>query len=204
MTCYIVAAGELCPGDLDFTLQPEDLLIAADGGYASLQTAGRTPHLFVGDGDSLGTLPTDCPTVALPVEKDDTDLLAAAKEGLARGCTEFVILGGLGGRRFSHSVANLQVLAWLARHRAHGCLRAGTTRVELLTRTTRFCAGCRGSISLFAYGGPAVVSLAGLKYPLRRKKLTPSFPLGVSNAFTGQPAAVTLHKGRVLAIWEEE
>ena len=51
----------------------------------------------------------------LPVEKDDTDTLAAVKLGLERGCTDFWIYGGTGGKRLDHTLANLQTLLYLRR-----------------------------------------------------------------------------------------
>lgn len=40
-----------------------------------------------------------------PVEKDDTDTLAAVKLGLERECTDFWIYGGTGGKRLDHTLA---------------------------------------------------------------------------------------------------
>ena len=53
--CYIVGAGEDC--GLDFVPRAEDLLIAADQGYARAKQAGLQPDLVVGDFDSLGCVP---------------------------------------------------------------------------------------------------------------------------------------------------
>jgi len=72
--CHIVGAGDFEPS----LIPPRgsgDLLIAADAGFLSLQKAGLTPDLYIGDGDSLGFLPRGVDTVVLPKVKDDTDTL---------------------------------------------------------------------------------------------------------------------------------
>ena len=61
----------------------------------------------------------------------------------------------------------------------------------------------KGILSVFAQGGDARgVTLEGLYYPLRDGTLTPAFPLGVSNAFTGAPVRVAVREGSLLVLWE--
>ena len=48
----------------------------------------------------------------------------------------------------------------------------------------------------------AGVTLKGLYYPLENGTLTPGFPLGVSNHFTGEPAKISVEDGSLLVIWE--
>lgn len=105
-TCYIYGA---MPCGSTEKLEEGDLLIAADGGYAYLQ--GQKPDLVVGDFDSLGYVPEGEQIIRHPVQKDDTDMLLAVREGLKRGYRKFVLYGGIGGR-LDHTIANLQVLAF--------------------------------------------------------------------------------------------
>jgi thiamine pyrophosphokinase len=196
-------------GAFDPKLLPErgkdDLLIAADSGYRRLAAAGVTPDLCIGDWDSLGEAPQDCEVVTLPVAKDDTDLVAAARLGLARGCTEFVLLGALGGRRFSHSLAAVQTMHFLALQGA-ACtlLDADCTMTVLRGRSLSFPAAARGSLSVLALTDRAVVTLEGLWYSAEHLELTNRFPLGVSNAFLGKAARVCAEQGVVLVIEEAD
>lgn len=197
--CYIIGAGECAP--MDFDPGETDLLIAADGGYRAVCDAGMRPDLIVGDFDSLGSVPTDAPVVRCPVEKDDTDTMIAIKEGLARGYQRFQIYGGLGGR-LDHTIANLHALAYLADHGARGRLVGVREYVDILPAgtSTVYHEG-RGVISIFAWGGNATgVTLTGLHYPLHDATLTPNFPLGVSNDFTGLPARVSVRTGKLIVI----
>ena len=89
-TCYIYGA---MPCGSTEKLEEGDLLIAADGGYAYLQ--GQKPDLVVGDFDSLGYVPEGEQIIRHPVQKDDTDMLLAVREGLKRGYRKFVLYGGI-------------------------------------------------------------------------------------------------------------
>ncbi len=203
--CYIVGAGSIHLADLPVSLEKQDLLIAADGGWQHLQKAGQTPHLLVGDFDSSSRPETACETILLPVEKDDTDLVYAVKEGFARGYTQFVLYGGLGGERLSHTLANLQLLAYIKEQGGHGQLVCGKTRVFLLQNEQHcFPAEQAGYCSVFAYDPQATVSLQGLYYAVKDRELSHAFPLGVSNRFVGTAATVTAHKGRILVVLEDD
>ena len=196
--CVIFCAAQCAAAEL----LPGDYVIAADGGLAHCRRLGIVPDEILGDFDSLGELPAGA--AVFPVEKDDTDAMLAAKRGLALGFREFVFYGSLDGPRLDHTVANFQTLAYLTDHGATGTLIGLRQRVTLLRNDTlRFPAGMSGNLSVFAFGGEAKgVTLRGLYYGLENGTLTPAFPLGVSNHFTGQPAEITVEKGSLLIIWD--
>ena len=194
-------------GDCNPSLLPkkrdDDLLIAADSGLLVLRQAGREPDLCIGDFDSLGFQPPDA--LVLPVRKDDTDLMAAARIALARGYRNFVLLGVLGGKRFSHSVAALQTLCFLAEEGAEAEILDEHCRISVLRNATReYDETATGLLSVFAMSGPVRVTLDGLSYPLPPTLLTTSYPLGVSNAFVGKKAKVTADGGTLLLIEEPD
>ena len=202
--CYVVGAMALslplCPCPLQ-----GDYVIAADRGYESLLAYGVAPDLVVGDFDSLGYRPDHPNLIQLPAEKDDTDMLFAARKGLERGYRRFVLLGGVGGR-LEHTLGNLQILDWLTTQGAVGYLAGEKTAATALRggRVT-FPEGMSGPLSVLCSSGVAEgVTLEGLKYPLTDCTMTGSFPVGVSNQFTEQRARVTVKKGCLLLLWEEK
>ncbi len=201
-TCYIFGAGEY--GGLTLTTADlsDGFIIAADGGYDRLRQWEIVPHLTVGDFDSLGRVPEGGEVVRHPVRKDETDMELAVQEGLARGCTRFMLYGGMGGR-LDHTLANLHILAFLARRGCPAFLLGEDTAVTAVHNgTLTFAPTCAGTLSLFAWGGPARgVTLTGLLYPLENAVLTPEHPLGVSNEFLGQTAQVTVRDGVLIALW---
>jgi len=103
--CYIAGAGEFVENELPIA---SDFVIAADGGYTELVGRGIVPDLVVGDFDSLGTAPDHPNIVFSPVEKDDTDMMLAVRQGLDRGYMSFIINGGVGGR-LDHTLLCLTV-----------------------------------------------------------------------------------------------
>lgn len=198
--CYVLGAGPL----YGYTLckRPQDLLIAADGGYDYVQQLQVQADILLGDFDSLGRIPQEEECMVLPQEKDDTDMLAAARLGLEKGYRFFCLLGGTGGR-IDHTLANVQLLAFLAERGARGWLMAEQNVITLLPPgELRFSADCRGYVSVLAYGGEARgVYLEGLKYRLQNAVLTPKFPLGTSNEFLGVPARIAVEQGELLLIY---
>ena len=198
MTCYIFGAGAFTAPDSPPA--PEDYVIAADAGWLACRRAGIRPDLLLGDFDSLGQVP-DFPSVErVPVEKDDTDVMLAVKKGLERGCRLFRIYGGMGGSRTDHTIANLQTLAYLARHGAQGWLYGpGETYTAICNGSLTLPAREEGIVSVFCLGPDARdVTIQGAQYPLSNGVLTADFPLGVSNHFQGQPITIQVGEGLLL------
>jgi thiamine pyrophosphokinase len=184
---------------------PGDYVIAADRGYDSLMAFGVRPDLVVGDFDSLGHTPSHSNVIQLPAEKDDTDMIFALRKGLELGYRRFVLLGGVGGR-LEHTYANLQLLDFLTTHGAQGFL-AGEKTVATALRDGEmtFPASMSGYLSVLCNSGTAEgVTLEHLKFPLQNASLSGSFPLGVSNQFTGEPAKVGVRSGSLILIWEDK
>lgn len=201
--CFIFAAGTF----YGLRQRPEqgDLIIAADAGYRICRQEGIVPTLLLGDFDSMDA-PADFPNICrLPVEKDDTDTMAAVRLGLEEGCREFHIYGGTGGSRLDHTLANLQTLLFLRRRGARGWLYDDAflwTAVEnealTIERTVDW-----GLLSLFCLGDRAEgVTITGTQYPLSGGVLTPDFPLGVSNHILEQKATVSVRCGALAVGWQ--
>lgn len=196
--CIIAGAGDFYE-NAPIAPRPEDYVIAADAGYTALRRMGVRIDEVIGDFDSLLCAP-DHPNVRrLPVEKDDTDMLFALRVGLKRGYREFHLYGGVGGR-LDHTLANLQCLAWLARQGCRGYLYGdGCVLSAIFNETIRFMPLKDGIFSLFAHGGTAHgVTIRGLKYTLDGADVGCDFPIGVSNAFIGQPAEVSVRDGTLI------
>lgn len=209
--CIVVGAGHF---DMDkLPVEAEDFVIAADGGYDYCQKIGVIPDLILGDFDSMDLAAKleimqrkdrePEKILTLPTEKDDTDTLAALREGLKRGYRDFEIYGSQGGR-LSHTMANMQCLMFLKENGADGCLIEKNSRVFLIREeTTVLPESWKGYCSLFSFGEKAEgVSIRNMKYELENAKLCNSFPIGVSNEFVGREAVIIVQKGTLLAICE--
>jgi len=203
-TCYIVGAAPDGDG-VRFTPQTHDLVIAADGGFTHLESAGIIPHIVIGDFDSLGFMPAQTAVVPYAKEKDDTDMMLAIRYGLDKGFQTFEIYGGLGGR-IDHTIANIQAITFLARHGARGKLiDRNTWATVICADSIAFDATESGIISVFALDGEVHgVTECGLQYPLTNATLTNSFPIGVSNAFVGVRSVVSVREGALLIILQKD
>lgn len=197
--CYVVGAAAYCA---PFAPAAGDMVIAADGGLCHCEARGITPDLILGDFDSLDAPPTVGEVLTYPVEKDDTDTMLAVRRGWESGYRTFCLLAGTGGRA-DHTLANLQVLLWVARRGGRAVLCGdGVCFTAVCNGTVRFAATAGGTLSVFAFGGDARgVTLDGLYYPLENGTLTPEHALGVSNHFTGVAATVTVADGALLVYW---
>lgn len=201
-TCHI-----FCAAGFDGLLEPisqGDFVIAADGGLRHTQALGLSPDVVLGDFDSLGYVPEGANV--FPVEKDDTDAMLAVRRGLEAGCRRFLLYGSVDGPRLDHTVANFQVLQYLCDQGAWGYLVGETYLITVLQKgCLEFQEGAAGTVSVFCLGAPARgVTLEGLYYPLDKGTLTPGFPLGVSNHFTGEPAGIRVEEGSLLILWDRK
>ena len=196
-----------CAAEFDGLLEPlgaDDFLLAADGGLRHLEKLNLKPQGILGDFDSLGYIPTGA--LVFPVEKDDTDAMLAARKGLELGYRDFLFYGALDGPRLDHTVANFQTLQFLADHGATGYLVGRDYLVTVVKNDTiAFDEKAEGILSLFCLGADARgVTIRGLHYELEDGTLTPGFPLGVSNHFTGKPATIEVKDGSLLAMWDRK
>lgn len=200
-TCYIIAAGEHY--ELPKAPEPEDFVIAADGGFAYAKQHGIIPNLVVGDFDSLPEPPPGSTnTVVLPQEKDDTDMVAALREGWKRGFRTFRIFGGTGGR-LDHTLANIQCVADLAHRGGRGYLFDRDTVITAIKDSgISFPASAKGTLSVFCHSDSATgVFECGLKYSLDDATLHNTYPVGISNEFTGAPSSISVRTGTLIIIY---
>jgi thiamine pyrophosphokinase len=197
--CYIFGAGEHY--NPPPSPSPPDFVIAADGGYAYLERSGIVPNLVVGDFDSLPAPPPGSANtiIVLPQEKDDTDMVAALREGWNRGFRIFHIYGGTGGR-LDHTLANIQCVADLACRGGRGYLHDRDTVITAIRNTSiAFPANTHGTVSVFSHSEVSTgVYERGLKYPLTDATLRNTYPIGVSNEFTGAPSSISVVTGTLI------
>ena len=183
-------------------LQPDDFILAADGGLTHTQNLGIAPNGILGDFDSLGYTPEG--STVFPVEKDDTDAMLAVRKGLELGYREFYLYGSLDGPRLDHTVANFQTLQFLCDHGAFGYLIGRDYIVTALNDgSVRFPASCTGIFSVFCMGKDAEgVTIHGGKYDAEDVTLSAGFPLGVSNHFEGKEVTISVKNGSLLILWD--
>ena len=207
MYAVVVLAGEfsLTPA-IERALQTAELVIAADGGADRLRGLQRVPDIVVGDLDSISAeeqaslQEQNVEFLQFPTDKDATDAELAIVEAAERGATAITILGGRGGPRADHELANLLLLA-------HPRLRG--IDVRFLTATTEVRALGPGKHELGARPGSTLslvpitavvggVTVTGVRWPLKEQDLRLGSTYTVSNEVTDSDIKVEIAKGTVL------
>jgi thiamine pyrophosphokinase len=203
LRCVIFANGKLNHFP---ALQPDDLIIAADGGARHCLRLGLRPAIVIGDLDSLDEADLDklrangAKIVQYSARKDYTDLELALRHAQELGSSEILVLGAL-GERWDQTVANLLLPAALAQT---------PTRLEDGNQEIHFL---RGGETLTLHGQPgdtlSLIPLAGdargvftqnLEYPLDQEDLIFGSTRGVSNVLLADQAAISLREGLLCCI----
>jgi thiamine pyrophosphokinase len=207
MNAVVVASGELDDGDVAW-LARADLVLAADGGAASLEAVGRVPDRLIGDLDSVDPALVERLVTAGTVErhdqaKDASDVELAVASALASGATEVVLLGAFGGSRIDHELANVLLLADPALAEVDIVAVRGPSRLRALRGGRRLeLVGAAGDlVTLLPIGGDASgVTTGGLRWALDAATLSMGRTRGLSNVIDNPPASVLIGSGTLLVI----
>ena len=162
--------------------------------------------MIVGDFDTA-----PCPQqeddeiVVLPHVKDDTDTEYAAKLAVQKGFDEVLLLGGLGGRRLEHTLANLCTGLGLEKRGVRAMLQDERSRITFVMpgETRRYPKDGYFYLSVFPMEGRAEgVSERGSFYELTDAVLTAGYPLGVSNEYAEGSDCITIstQKGALVVV----
>ena len=193
--CVIISACPVSP-ELTKALRPDDFIIACDAGYRNCAPLGCRPNIIVGDFDTA-----PCPEqqdddiIVLPHVKDDTDTEYAAKLVSEKGFDEVLLLGGLGGRRVEHTLANLCTGLGLEQRGIRAALQDERSRITFVLpgESRRYPKEEFFYFSAFPMEGRAEgVYEKGSFYELEDAVLTAGYPLGVSNEYAEGSDCITI------------
>jgi thiamine pyrophosphokinase len=194
--------------ELSHWWQPGTRLIAANGGAHHALALGFTPHIVIGDMDSLNAETREqlaqqgCRLVLHPEDKDETDLELALLLAVREDASEIVILGALGGR-LDQLLANVLLLALpqltsvsvrLADAWQEALVVHGGNQITVEGRVG-------DTLSLIPLLGDACgVYTQGLKWPLSGDSLVAGPARGVSNIIVSLPVCVQVGTGLLLVV----
>ncbi|MEO8638448.1 MAG: thiamine diphosphokinase [Chloroflexota bacterium] len=204
----VVAGGNAATEDAAH-LRGAEMVIAADSGAQWLEACGVLPHLVIGDMDSIDPallerlVERGVEVEVHPAEKDASDVELALSRAVTAGADEVVIMGGLGGGRRDHELANLLLLVdrrWDDIELR--IVRGGTTARALHGGGRHELDGSEGDlVTLLPIGGDATgIRTEGLRYPLVGETLQSGRSRGLSNEVEHAPASVSLEGGTLLII----
>lgn len=190
--------------------------VAVDGGIKFFIKHNIKPDFWLGDMDStremelekinpdinLDSFLKDINSTEVSPIKDDTDMALGIDHALRHDCNEIVIYGGLGGKRMSHTFANVQLLHRYAKQGINIQMISEekvvfvlyNDKIELPMKESGF-------VSILSLTDRSEnVSIKNLFYEYEGD-LTNDVALGVSNEFIGKPASVSVENGALLIIY---
>ncbi|WP_256757485.1 thiamine diphosphokinase [Cohnella sp. WQ 127256] len=203
----IYTGGNLGPWALD-CIDSKDYIIGADRGAEFLIANGVTPHLALGDFDSItpgqlqhiASITSELLTCDA-IDKDWTDTELAVREAISRGYHEVIVLGAL-GTRFDHGLGNVHLLRQASEQGCNLTLIDEHNEIRLCTDSLRLEAN-----SHFPYTSllPLTlevtgVTLVGFRYPLKDATLKLGWSLGISNVLEDVQGTVSISDGLLLVI----
>lgn len=198
------------PGAARACVQPDDVIIAADGGARIALSLGLIPKAILGDLDSLTEAEIKVfedmgvHILRYPAAKNETDLELALNHAIRAGYSPIVVIGGYGGR-VDQSIANLALLSASDAIQAGARFDDGVTEACFISGSGVIHGQPGDTVSLIPWGIPAEGVLTdGLAYPLSRETLRPYRARGISNQMLGNTATVRIKRGLLLCIHQRK
>lgn len=173
-------------------------LVAVDRGLRPCRSAGLTPDLWIGDGDSSRP-PRGLEAIRLEPDKDASDFEVALRT-LAGRDVRGVHVEGVWGGRPDHAWINLEVLGKYARAFPAGLSAAGDGVLWTFLSASGGASGVRLDVapgrtfSCVALRERTRVSLRGARWPLRAERLARGSH-GLSNETTARELVFEVHTG---------
>ena len=180
-------------------IRPGDYIIAADRGYIHAQRLGVSPHVLLGDFDSLEVLPQGIEIHRFPVKKDATDTELAAEWAREQGASQILFLGAM-GTRMDHSLSNILLLSRLLDQGIRGEMIDEHNHIWITEGVLEIEGNPGQFLSLVPLTACEGVTTENLEYPLFKASLQVGSSLGISNVISGNPAGLSLTKGRLLVM----
>ena len=193
-------------------LEPNDIIVAANGGMKHITRLGLQPSIIIGDQDSLDSESkkiieeNHIRVVAHPEEKNETDLEAALGLVFQEGYKQILIVAALGGR-LDQLLANLSLLGDPALLGCEIRMDDGVEEVVMMKEDDQYeIHGKAGDIvSLLPWGNVAGgVTTRNLKWTLTDESLYPYKTRGISNVMLEEKAWVHIRSGQLLVVHRRE
>jgi thiamine pyrophosphokinase len=207
MRAIVFANGHLTDSEgIRRLIQPDDYIIAADGGTRHALAVGVMPAVIIGDLDSIAAEELAHAEAAgatiqrYSSRKDETDLELALRHAVAHGVSDIIILTALGGR-IDQMLGNLFLLTLPDIADQSVRILDGQEEIFLIRRAAHLTGTPGDTVSILPIGGAAVgVFNEGLEWPLHDETLPVGSPRGISNVLVGERATIRVRAGMLLCI----
>ncbi len=181
-----------------------DFLIAADGGANTAKKLGLIPDLIIGDFDSI--LPetaeyfSDLTELKRVKRQTDTDIEKAIKYAVTKKFDQALLVGA-SGDRLDHSFCNIGNLLKY-KGKIDLFLLHEKTFVVVYDNSVCFPAEIGETISLYGIDDKTLITIHGLKYPLKNEALPFGVRGGTSNQAVKNEICIDIKNGKIIVMRE--
>ena len=188
-------------------IDKDTLIIGADGGTNHILKLGLKPDVVIGDLDSFNVIARERSDRSNPVkyiryprDKDFTDGELAIRYAKEKGYKDIIIVGLL-GTRVDHLLGNIFLLLKKDFEALNIKLIEGNQEMYLVRKKATIF-GKKGEIlSVIPIAGEVKETASeGLKFDLKKYRLSLQGNQGISNVMTKDTAKITVKKGILLII----
>jgi thiamine pyrophosphokinase len=209
MTTLIFLGGDLgISQQVSRYLHHATTIIAVDHGADHCHRLGLTPHLLLGDLDSIS--PTTLAHYQAqgveierhPRRKDATDLELALDRVAGEKHDDVLLLSALGGR-WDMSLGNVLTAARPAYRDLHLAIIGSDCTLHILHpgRVLLLARAIGERVSLLpVHGNASGITLSGFEYPLENASLDAGSSRGISNVVAAPEATVSLSLGTLVCV----
>lgn len=186
-----------------------DYIICADGGAKHLIKMDITPHVIIGDLDSIDEedkrifIEKSVEFHKFPSDKDASDTELALEFALSRNPSEVVFIGAIGSR-MDHSIGNITLLKKLLDNDIRGKLINENNEIYLLNNKNNEITlhGEKNNyLSIIPLSNVVKgINLSGFKFPLKDAEISLGSSLGISNEFVSDVVKIEIKEGLLLVI----
>jgi len=187
-------------------LSEAELIVAVDGGLDHLTKLGVTPHIIIGDLDSVDREKLSyfedigVGITKFPEKKDQTDLELALQYVAESGFENIYLLGATGGR-IDHFLGNLYLCS---------NPKFADKEIKLLSKNNELFV-CKQNQQIYGQPGDLIslipiseqvkgIKTQGLEYPLENEDLNRWEARGISNLMVEETAKIHFQSGVLLCV----
>lgn len=209
--CVIVASGSIDNLDLlKKTLLDSDLIICADGGLKYLDKISIDPDILLGDFDSANEelvkkyRSRNITILDYPTRKDATDSELAIDLAIEKNANE-VILIGVTGSRFDHTLTNMHLLKKFNESGIKAKIINDKNEIYYVNKNITISGNIGEQISIIPISEELIgINTFGLEYPLCDESLIFQSSRGVSNVFSSTEVRIEIKEGEYFLIKSQD
>jgi len=181
-------------------LKNAEQIICCDGAITFLEEQNITPHIIIGDCDSISSTQKEKYQSIIQKDENDSynDLQKAIRYCIANQLEQVVILGA-SGLRDDHFLANIGILM----HYSNELSLSMITNYGIfmpICQTTTFQSFPGQQISIFSFSPHAAITYHGLKYPVQRQKFKELWE-GSLNEAVGEQFTIEIEGNGALLVY---